>query len=391
MFKKIMCLLGLMWVAQPSIADPLVGIDLSGNLYQIDDTTGIQTFIRNIGLTNTATLGYSPSLSRFLTISNGNLYVFPLASGAPVLFRTLPFLTGSQIHSFGVDPSGICWAIDSATSNLYNFGAVNGSTLVGTITGTTPLNFTDMTFGQDGSLYVMKALADGSAGLYTISRTTAVATKISGPGFSFSNAVSLSAPINFGTPGVFTSGFGELTVIPFISGNESLTGHPISMIRSTEREAQKLQVFQYDFSSINFGAVTSNTPSCLDDRDNDVLRVCKSLVPNLTVAPIQFSVQSEKFPTTTVQIGVLYKVRMANGGNYQLNLEAFNPGLGTFDPIQQFNIGLSTQFAYLPIPASTYLDANRRNLLRFKIRPIGLVPTPVYCFELDQCVGQMGT
>lgn len=386
MKKTLLSTLIICALSASSFAGTAIGINSTGNVYQVSDVTGNESFINNVGISGTFCLGSTRTSNDLFTISGTDLYRFSIGGSASIQ-RSLPFLVTSSCSAFALDQGGVGYVIDTNTRNLYSFGLVSGNILIGNIGFS---SMTTMNFGRDGSLYGIRSTANqADAGLYVISRRDGHATRISTGNFDASNLGGFAEPDGNFSMSSFLTAFNSCQRLSPIVGALSPVGGSTSGIRGLIYENKDTVAQSGTLGIVNFGSVAANTVGCLDDRDGTPLRICRFLVPNLTVPPIQFTVNTGPITSTSTQMGYFYKGRMTAAGNFQDSLEILNVTTGQFDVMNTHPVGLSGHVVSDAIPNSAnYLPANRIVTARFKVRPTGLVATQSYCYELDQFVIQ---
>lgn len=368
---------------QPCFAGTAIGVNSSGQVFQIDDTTGTGSFVNSLGLTGVQNLACRMSDDLLFTEVGGTLYKFALG-GSPVVSRTLPFITGT-INPMAIDGTGIGWIIDSASKSLYRFGLGSGETFIGNV-GIS--GFISLTFGRDGSLYGLRSISDaGQAGLYVISKVDGHATRVTTGDFDSGDVGPIAEPPGFASVANFLSCFNTGYKISPIFGTKALLGGSTVAIRGLAYQGLTTRIVTNAVTAVNFGAISSNPFGCLEDRDGTPLRICRAFVPNVTVPPIQFVLASTPVAAGTTELALFYKSRMTAAGSFQETVEVLNANTGVFDPQVTLTANLSGHVVNAPITnATNYVPTTRVITSRFKVRPTGFVATQAYCYELDQYV-----
>src|SRR5947209_3377356 len=130
------------------------------NIYTVNTTTGaVTTIFTNYNAATSAALAQRPSdgiLFFTLNATNGGVFTWNPATPA-----TAPVQIGSVGNAIGALPrlafssSGVLYAMDSATQNLYTINQATGvATVVATFTGLTTGVGGDIAFAPDGTLYI---------------------------------------------------------------------------------------------------------------------------------------------------------------------------------------------------------------------------------------------
>lgn len=179
----------------------LFGTDTSGNLFQIDETSGNTTLIGDTGLGNIEGLDFlGPSLLAISFELTPTIYVLDTTDANPSFVVTATSALPDTPRSMTVlDAENVLVSVnpDLGPSQIYQISLTTGDvTLVGS--PGTPFASAALDFGTDGLLY----LGDNQGGLYQIDPTNgAIVDTITTDGFqgglamaSFRPAVTASAP-----------------------------------------------------------------------------------------------------------------------------------------------------------------------------------------------------
>ncbi len=138
---------------------------------------------------------------------------------------------------------------------------------------------------------------------------------------------------------------------------------------------------------VKLGNNTAGNLGSFSSVDSNFFRMCKGLVPNLIVAPINVEVYSTAPGFTAAGVYLFVYSKMANGGNYKLKLEMWNYGTGNWDATDFSDtvIGLSLSLFSVSSTgsASRYIGAGQQVKARYTVRATGLVPVPVWCNDTD--------
>ncbi len=146
-----------------------------------------------------------------------------------------------------------------------------------------------------------------------------------------------------------------------------------------------------DSMSVNMGRWAGGTLTSLQQFDGDSVQICKSVVPNLTVSPIQIVVTTvtPKLHPTLILINALGK--MGSAGSFQMSSQLYNFDSQNFDSTVSTAIGLAgTSLENIAnaepgLPLSRYVESQTGSMkAKISIKTTGLVPSPNWCFNLDQ-------
>src|SRR5947209_10545774 len=130
------------------------------NIYTVNTTTGaVTTIFTNYNGTTSAALAQRPSDGvLFFTLNTTNGGVFTWNPATPA---TAPVQIGSVGAAIGAlprlafSPSGVLYAMDSATENLYTINQATGvATVTATFTGLATGVGSDIAFAPDDTLYI---------------------------------------------------------------------------------------------------------------------------------------------------------------------------------------------------------------------------------------------
>ncbi len=125
-------------------------------------------------------------------------------------------------------------------------------------------------------------------------------------------------------------------------------------------------------------------------QDGNVYRVCKFIVPNQTVPPVNVEVEAVSPDPVLGRVGLRTVARMTVTGSFQQRLELWDWSASRWDPTDTVASAISTTLRTLVVQstgnANRYLDPNRRLRARYTVRPTGPVGTNAWCVETDQAV-----
>lgn len=147
-------------------------------------------------------------------------------------------------------------------------------------------------------------------------------------------------------------------------------------------------VVRPDSATVLLGRLDAGDATSLRQEDGAVLRVCRFIVPNQTVAPIQLQVDG----TTSVAPQLLdftVRSRMATVGSFSQTLELFDWTSNAFDPTDRRTDAIDTNFAARTQAGSgSVAKYSASGALRGKVsvRQTGPSASVVWCHETDLAV-----
>lgn len=368
-------------------ASTAVGITSNGAVYTISDVTGVDTLVNTIGITGTFCLAYNPADQFFYTISDRKLYRFTLG-GQAVLRRDLSGFLADNPTTLAIDRAGILWTIHKVAGQLVRFGSVSGNTNVAPIES--GLRTGSLVFNTDGSLYLTQSdpLAS-NAGLFIIDKLTGQSTHVNTVDLSNTD---IGAPA---VPGNIVGGIGSITCffntglrLNALSGALTNIGGSTSGIQGLAYEQKLPFAHPAVLGTVNFGQVNANSATSLDDRDRDVLRVCKFFVPNNTSPFAQFTVKSQ-IVANAQTLAYTFTRRMVTSGSFIETVSILNVNTGLFERATQAST--SNQFttdSRAINDFANFVSANREVTFKIEVRQAGPSSNLTPCYEADQFVIQ---
>lgn len=139
---------------------------------------------------------------------------------------------------------------------------------------------------------------------------------------------------------------------------------------------------------LRFGRIDAGNVASLLADDGDVLRVCRFIVPNTTVPPVQVEIgASGSSLTNLLSLSLKVKSRMATAGSFRQTIEHFDFSQASFGS------GLNTQpfpptFAVYNVSAlgnlGNYLGPNGSLRGRWSIVQTGPAAVSAWCAEIEQ-------
>lgn len=365
--------------AVPARATTAYGLTLDGRLYQINDATGAVSLDHDIGTKSYA--GLATSSSQFWTVED-NLHLMRFTpTGTVILQRDLPFIGAGHLEDIAFEGSGVGWAIvDTGDSTeFWTFGKSSGQTLKFTV----PSNsISAIDFGSTGSLYCWVNSANPSiTGLNVVDKLTGEVTKID-PGTGVMNCLGMGVKGGTGGYGPYCAAFNDVAVgNMFDDSGVVLTTPNHGIVAVDYFDIQGISI-PATVVSVGLGTVTQNNAGCLDDLDNDPLRICKAFVPNVSSPIIRVEVNFH-VGTGATFLGAAEATRMASAGTFILKSETLDPATSAYVSLYTRQLSLSkTNFA-VSVPL-TAIDGSANVRMRLSITRTGFAATAVPCAEFDQ-------
>lgn len=140
-----------------------------------------------------------------------------------------------------------------------------------------------------------------------------------------------------------------------------------------------------DSATIRLGRLNSGTLASLYSDDNDYYEMCKFIVPNQTVAPVNVefdAVVPAEYPIRTIAFDTAVK---ANTPGLQQDTQLWNWLNNSWDPSVYTNLNLAevkTRVDGLPDPNVD--GTTRRVRARIRVKPVGPVTVNLWCVQIDQ-------
>ena len=169
-----------LWLITPLEAG-LIGVSFTGQVVNIDTSTGAGTLIGASGLTETLSIARDPSGTLFTADSGDDRLatIDPntgLATLGPAITGLGTFNSGVSGLAFSAGDVLFATAFNSVgNTNLYTINTASGAaTLIGLVSST---NVTDIAFSQSGTLYAWDLLST-NGGLMTVNTSTGAGTLV---------------------------------------------------------------------------------------------------------------------------------------------------------------------------------------------------------------------
>jgi hypothetical protein len=145
--------------------------------------------------------------------------------------------------------------------------------------------------------------------------------------------------------------------------------------------------------TVNLGKKDAGNAASLASVDGDALRVCKFLVPNLVVPPV--NVQLDGTFSSGNCLGVTLRVvsRMQQAGAFSQTLELWNWNTGDWDAkdvrTDPVNLSFATRELVVSGDTRRILKSDGSLRARYRIKQTGPAATIIWCQETDQAVWMM--
>ncbi len=140
--------------------------------------------------------------------------------------------------------------------------------------------------------------------------------------------------------------------------------------------------------TVNLGRIDAGSVASLATTDGNVLRVCRFVVPNQTVAPVTVQVNGTAPVGSTTALEVFVRSRMSVTGLFTQNLEVFNWVTNTWDTVDTRTDNSTTTFADRVLLGSGDLTRLLRTdgslRVRYRVRNTGPAASPTWCHEVDR-------
>ncbi|MCW5937498.1 MAG: hypothetical protein KIT11_09355 [Fimbriimonadaceae bacterium] len=135
------------------------------------------------------------------------------------------------------------------------------------------------------------------------------------------------------------------------------------------------------------GRTASGNLASLANDDNNALRVCKFIVPNQVVDPINVEVSGVSTIAAPTEFSLTAKTRMATTGSFRQNLELFNYSTNNWDVTDTRSDAVNTTFATRTLAGtgvlSRYIGPGNAVKMRYRIRQTGPAGVPLWCHETE--------
>jgi|GEM_PF-1083879 len=140
--------------------------------------------------------------------------------------------------------------------------------------------------------------------------------------------------------------------------------------------------------TVSLGRVTDGDKRSLHFSDGAALRICKFIIPNVTVAPITVQVDATSNYDTLSSLAFRMNSRMANAGLFGQTLDLFDWSTNSYSATDTLTTAINTTYQSNDVNATgsvgRYLGPNHELRARFRVRQTGPVSTVNWCGEFDE-------
>lgn len=375
--KKLMSLAILSLSACLSQAS-YFGIDFSGQLFRIEGN-GTGALVGPTGLAQTNSLACLFGVLRTVD-QNGDLY--RVSQNASTTFDVHLSLGGkTDVRGLTFDNRGIGYCVvDGGGTNqdeLWEFATGSGTGTFRGLMGSSTIQ--GLVINPEDRMFAWDVSATISGGLRTVDRNTGMTTDVDTVN---PNTTAIQDLCRNGL--VLLGARDSLFNVDKSTGATSLIGSgSYADIRGISETVFSVQPATM---SVTLGNITGGNLSSLKHADGNNLRICKGLVPNLIVDPIQITcTTTTAFTSTQIErIFTCFVGKMVNAGSFTLSMDHFNFTTGVFPVGATTPLGLTQKsFAVSPGSPLDYVSGSGEIRSRVRIKANGLVPVPVWCVDID--------
>ncbi|MBS1722022.1 MAG: hypothetical protein JSS66_03325 [Armatimonadetes bacterium] len=143
-------------------------------------------------------------------------------------------------------------------------------------------------------------------------------------------------------------------------------------------------------TTVRLGKIASGNNASLAATDGDVLRVCKFIVPNQSVAPINVEVTGTSAVANPSELVFRTRIRAAHNGQLQLKLDMYDYSIANFGATDTSTTLLNTAFAEQEAVGTgslaRYIGPGNEVKARFRVTATGPVSVQLWCIEADKAV-----
>ncbi|MBS1723231.1 MAG: hypothetical protein JSS66_09800 [Armatimonadetes bacterium] len=142
--------------------------------------------------------------------------------------------------------------------------------------------------------------------------------------------------------------------------------------------------------TVVFGQKTAGNVASLASADGDALRVCRFIVPNQSVDPVQVRMEAT-LPWQPMNLWFKLRAKAAMVGSYTVSLNLYDWTTSLYDPASNVTTPLSTSYSESETIAkgdiSRYVRASDKKVWALvRVRPTGPVSSSAWCADFDQAV-----
>ncbi|MCW5935783.1 MAG: hypothetical protein KIT11_00555 [Fimbriimonadaceae bacterium] len=138
---------------------------------------------------------------------------------------------------------------------------------------------------------------------------------------------------------------------------------------------------------VRLGRLDSGNLQSLLTEDNNALRVCKFIVPNLVVPPVNVEVNGVSPTANPSSLKTAVKSRMVHTGSFRQTLEMFNFTTNTWDATDTRSDAINTAYATRELTGTgalgRYVGAGSAIRMRYTVRQTGPAAVVNWCHDTD--------
>lgn len=141
--------------------------------------------------------------------------------------------------------------------------------------------------------------------------------------------------------------------------------------------------------SVALGKLGSGTAASLGAEDGNALTVCRFLVPNQAVPPVNVQFDGKSPITTCSALKLNVVTKMDTAGMFQISIELFNWTTNDWDVANALVANLNTNYSSHTLTAtgtlSNYLKSSDGSLrARYRVKPVGVISSNQWCNVTDK-------
>ena len=145
-----------------------------------------------------------------------------------------------------------------------------------------------------------------------------------------------------------------------------------------------------DTVTVRLGQITSGSVAQISDIDNQVLRVCKFIVPNQVVAPITVEVEGTSPLATPAEMQFRTYSLMSVSGVFSQTVDLYDWSISAFSTTTANTTSINTTYKPIGVSANTpvarFVNGSNRVRARYRVRQTGPASSSFWCNDLDQAV-----
>jgi hypothetical protein len=177
--------------------------------------------------------------------------------------------------------------------------------------------------------------------------------------------------------------------------SERFVAHPFgfrllgNVVEWVSRDAGTIQINPTSVT-VRLGRIDSGTVAHISDIDGQVFRVCKFIVPNNQVAPVNVEVDGTSPIAVPSALSFRTYGRMNTTGLFTQTLDLYDWSISNFSTTAVTTSNIANTFRAAGVgadaPVSRFVDGANRVRARYRIRQTGPAASAAWCFEIDQAI-----